>query len=61
MLENAASWMIENMGVAITLVGGGLGIYLLGQSLINAYFRRKEMFVDTLNKKLKGKGDGPYE
>ena len=43
--------------VAITV----LGLYLLGQSLIDAYFRRKEKFVETLNDKLKGDANGPIE
>jgi len=39
----------------------GCGLYLLGRSLIEDYFRRKEKFVDHLNNKLKGKPNGSIE
>ena len=48
----------NNLSIAITIISAGLGIYLLGQSLIDAYFRRKEKFVQTLNDKLKGEKNG---
>jgi hypothetical protein len=36
----------------------GVGLYLLGLNLINAYFRRKEKFVEQLQQRLKGDQNG---
>lgn len=44
--------------VVLTVVVFGIAIYLLGQFLIDAYFRRKEKFVDRLNNKMRGQSDG---
>jgi hypothetical protein len=46
------------MVIVLAIVAAGSGIYLLGHNLIDAYFRRKEKFVDTLQGKLKGETDG---
>lgn len=35
-----------------------VGVYILGTALIDSYFKRKELFVDTLNAKLKGESNG---
>lgn len=41
------------------LIAGSLGLlYLLCLNLMNAYFRRKEKFVDQLNEKMKGSTNG---
>lgn len=40
---------------------GGFGVYLLGRGLIDAYFWRKEKFVDTLNEKLRSGPNGTSE
>ena len=50
--------MTTEMAVLLTIVVGGSGLYLLGHNLIDAYFRRKERFVDKLQDKLKGGSDG---
>ena len=50
--------MMNETAFFVILIFGGIGIYLLGQSLIDAYFRRKEKFVDNLNHKMKGKHNG---
>ena len=36
----------------------GYGVYLLGHSLIDAYFRRKERFVEHLASKIKETNNG---
>jgi len=38
----------------IFFVIAGSGLWFLGYNLIDAYFRRKERFVDNLQDKLKG-------
>lgn len=45
----------------LLIVAGGYGIYLLGHSLIDAYFRRKEKFVDNIQDKIRGNADGTVE
>ena len=51
--------MSDQVIILICIVAGGYGFYLLGQSLIDAYFRRKEKFVDNLQDKIgKGGSDG---
>ena len=52
---------MNEASVLILITLGGYGLYLLGQSLIDAYFRRKEKFVDTLNDKIKGGSNGKTE
>ena len=47
--------------IAAGIIAAGGGLYLLGRSLIEEYFRRKEKFVDNLNSKLKGKPNGSVE
>jgi len=37
------------------------GLYVIGHNLIDAYFRRKEKFVETLNNKLRGSSNGTSE
>lgn len=51
----------NQLATVILVVSGGYGIYLLGHSLIEAYFRRKEKFVDKLQDKLRGNSDGAIE
>lgn len=51
-MSNTELWLI------IIALGVPPGVYLLGTVLIDAYFRRKEKFVDTLQDKMKGKQNG---
>lgn len=48
--------------IVLVLILALMGAYLLGNSLIDAYFKRKEKFVDHLQDKIrKGVIDGTGE
>ena len=64
MTGNVRGWLKpehENLMSAIDLIPllfVGIGLYLLGLWLIEAYFRRKEKFIDQLQQRMKGDQDG---
>ena len=45
----------------LIILAVGAGILLLGHTLIDVYFRRKEKFVDSLQGKIKGGSNGTTE
>jgi hypothetical protein len=49
---------INTVLYALVVMLIGYGVYLLGHSLIDAYFRRKERFVDHLAAKIKEDSNG---
>ena len=50
--------MNDNIYVVVLVA---IGLYFLGQMLIDAYFRRKEKYVDKLHQKMKGDTNGTIE
>lgn len=50
-----------NGPMIIVMFGGLIGIYFVGQGLIDTYFARKEQFVDNIQEKMKGSFDGTDE
>lgn len=52
--------MVELPYVLVIVIGSAVCLYLLGVSLIDAYFRRKEGFVNKLYSNVKGSTHGTY-